>query len=78
MYGDVPVPVTVSDVALCSVYVRDLPFEAPDVDVRTVFESFGVVHSVRPCYFRDFPSVANGTRVLLMSFDESVPSTLCV
>ena len=81
LFGDVPIPVTVRDVILRSVYVRDLPFEVPDLDVQAVFQSFGVVYSVRPCFFRVFPSVANGARVLLMFFDESVqsiPSTLCV
>ena len=81
LFGEVSVPVTVSDAVIRSVYVRDLPFEVPDANVQDVFQSFGVVHSVRPCYFRDFPSVANGTRILLMSFNESVqsiPSTLSV
>ena len=81
LYGEVSVPVTASVVPIRSVYVRDLPFEVSDVDVHSVFESYGVVHSVRPVYFRDFPSVATGTRVLLMSFAESVqsiPSSLSV
>ena len=81
LYREVSIPVTVSSVPIRSVYICDLPFEVPDIEVQTVFESFSVVHSVRPCYFRDFPSVANGSRVLLMSFDESVqsiPSSLSV
>ena len=64
-YGDVSVPVTASDVAVRSVFVRDLPVEVADADVQAVFESF----------------VANGTRILLMSFDEStqsIPSSLSV
>ena len=60
--GNISVPVTASDARIRSVYVRDLPFEVPDVDVQSALESFGVVHSVRPCFFRDFPSVANGMR----------------
>ena len=78
---EISVPVTASDVRIRSVYVRDLPFEVSDADVQSALKSFGVVHSVRPQFFRDFPSVANGTRVLLMSFDESVqsiPSSLSV
>ena len=81
MFGDVTVPITASDAVIRSVYVRDLPFEVHDEDVEDMFRPFGVVHSVRPCYYRDFPSVANGSRVLLISFDKSVqsiPSSLTV
>ena len=56
------IPVTVADQPIRSVFVRDLPFEVPDCDVRSAFESFGVVLSVHHCFFRDFPSVVNGTR----------------
>ena len=60
LVGDVP------DQPIRSVFVRDLPFEVPDCDVKSAFESFGVVLSVHQCFFRDFPSVANGTRRLVM------------
>ena len=56
-------------------FVHDLPVEVPDVDVKSVFQSFGVVH---PCFFREFPSVANGTRRLVMSFCGSIPSSVSV
>ena len=59
-------------------FVHDLPVEVPDVDVKSVFQSFGVVHSVHPCFFREFPSVANGTRRLVMSFCGSIPSSVSV
>ena len=52
--------------------------QVPDVDVKSVFESFGVVHSVHPCFFRQFPSVAIGTRRLVMSFRGSIPSSVSV
>ena len=81
LFGDVRIPVTASDAAIRSVFVRDLPVEVSDVDVQAVFEPFGVVHSIRPQFHRDFPSVANGTRILLMSFDEStqsIPSSMSV
>ena len=78
LFGDVPIPVTAADQPLRSVFVRDLPVEVPDVDVKSVFESFGVVHSVHPCFFREFPSVANGTRRLVMSFRGSIPSSASV
>ena len=36
-------PVTAADQPIRSVFVRDLPFEVPDCDVKSAFESFGVV-----------------------------------
>ena len=78
LFGDVPIPVTAADQPIRSVFVRDLPFEVPDCDVKSVFESFGVVLSVHQCFFCDFPSVANGTRRLVMSFRGSIPSSVSV
>ena len=46
--------------------------------MKSVFERFGVVHSISPCFFRDFPSVSNGTRRLVMSFREAIPSSASV
>ena len=40
----------------------------------SVFESFGV----HPCFFREFPSIANGTHRLVMSFRGSIPSSVSV
>ena len=51
LFGDVPIPVTAADQPLRSVFVRDLPVEVPHVDVKSVLQSFGVVHSVHPCFF---------------------------
>ena len=78
LFGDVPIPVTAADQPLRSVFVRDLPVEVPDVDVTSVFESFGVIHSVHPCFFREFSFVANGTRRLVMSFRGSIPPSVSV
>ena len=82
LFGDVPIPVTAADQPLRSVFVRELPVEVPDVDVKSVFESFGVIHSVHPSvrFFRELPSVANGTRRLVMSFRRLCPclTSLCV
>ena len=78
LFGDVPIPVTAADQNIRFVFVRDLPFEVPDDDVKSVFERFGVVHSMSPCFFRDFPSVSNGTRRLVMSFREAIPSFVSV
>ena len=77
LFGDVPIPVTAADQSIRFVFVRDLPFEVPEDDVKSIFERFGVVHSICPCFFRDFPSVSNGTR-LVMSFREAIPLSASV
>ena len=74
-YGDIEVPVSAADAVPRLVYARDLPFEVPDADV-SVLKAFGVVLSIRPCYFKNFPSVANGTRVLRMVLNDPVSSPL--
>ena len=76
--GDVHIPVTAANQPIRSVFVRDLPLEVPNCDVKSAFESFGVVLSVHQCFFRDFPSVANGTHGLVMSFRGSIPSSVSV
>ena len=78
LFGDVPIPVTAADQPIRSVFVRDLPFKVPDCDVKSALESFGVFLSVHQCFFRDFPSVANGTCRLVMSFRGSNPSSVSV
>ena len=72
-YGDIEVPVSAADAVPRLVYVHDLPFEVPDADVVSVLKAFGVVLSIRP---KNFPSVANITRVLRMVLNDSVPSPL--
>ena len=78
LFGDVPIPVTAADHNIRFVFVRDLPFEVPDDGVKSVFERFGVVHSMSPCFFRDFLSVSNGTHRLVMSFREAIPWSVSV
>ena len=78
LFGDVPIPVTAADQPIRSVFVHDLPFEVPDCDVKSAFKSFGVVFSVHQCFFRDFLSVANDTRRLVISCLGSIPSSVSV
>ena len=78
LFGDVPILVTAADQPIRSVFVRDLPFEVLGCDVKSAFESFGVFFSANQCFFRDFPSVANGTRGLVMSFRGSIPSSVSI
>ena len=78
LFGDVSVPVTAADQPIRSVFVGDLPVEVLDYEVKFAFEVFGVVHSVHPVFYRDFPSVSHGTRRLVMSFRGCIPSSVSV
>ena len=78
LYGDVAVPVTAAYAIFCPVYALDLPFEVANADVVSVFQALGLLKSICRCFFRDFPSVAYGTHVLLMSFYVPLLSLLYV
>lgn len=78
LFEDTPIPVTPADRPTCSVYLLDLPVEISDPSVRTRFEAFGDVFSVCAAVFKDFSSIRNGTRILLMSVKQSIPSSLNV
>ena len=68
----------VADRPTISVYLCDLPVEISDDSVRSALKSFGDVFSVRSTVYKDFPSIRNGTRVLLMSVKQPIPSSLNV
>ena len=78
MFEDTPVSVTPADRPTISVYLHDLPVEIADDSVRSALKSFGDVFSVRSTVYKDFPSICNGTRVLLMSVKQPIPSSLNV
>ena len=67
LYGNVAVPVTTAYAIFRPVYALDLPFEVTNAEVVSVFQDFGLLKSICHPFFREFPSVANGTHVLLMS-----------
>ena len=78
LFEDTPIPVTPADRQTISVYLRDLPIEISDDSVRSALESFGDVFSVPSTVYKDFLSIRNGTRVLLMSVKQPIPSSLNV
>ena len=78
LYGDVAVPVTAAYAIFRPVYALDLPFEVTNADVVSVFQALGLFKSICCRFFRDFLSVANGTHVLLMSFQVPLLSLLYV
>ena len=72
------IPVTPAGVHTITVYVRDLPVELSDESVKSALSAFGDVYSVRHAYFKDFPNLRNGNRLLLMSVSSPIPSSLNV
>ena len=78
LFEDTPIPVTPADRQTISFYLRDLPIEISNDSVRSALESFGDVFSVPSTVYKDFPSIRNGTRVLLMSVKQPIPSSLNV
>ena len=72
------VPVSPADCVVKSVYVRDLPFEVSDESIVSVFSTYGKVYSVKSVYHKDFPAICTGTRTVLMSVNDSVPSIVNV
>ena len=72
------VPVTPADCIVKSVYVRDLPFEVSDESIVSVFSTNGKVYSIKSVYHKEFPATCTGTRTVLMSVNDSVPSIVNV
>ena len=77
-FEDTVVPVTPADCVAKSVYVRDLPFEVSDKSIVSVFSSYDKVYSVKSVYQKEFSAICTGTRTVLMSVNDSVPSIVNV
>ena len=77
-FEDTVVPVTPADCVARSVYVRDLPFEVSDKSIVSVFSTYGKVYSVKSVYHNEFPAICTGTRTVLMSVNDPVPSVVKV
>ena len=73
VFDDAHVRVVRADLRFRSVYVRDLPFEVPDDDVKAFFESYGDVLSVSRSTFANFPAIYNGNRVVELAVDLDIP-----
>ena len=72
------IPMTPAGVHVVTVYVRDLPVELSDKSVKSAFSVYGEVYSIRYTYFKEFPELRNGNRLLLMSVSQPIPSSLNV
>ena len=78
MFEDRKIPVTPAGVHVVTVYVRDLPVELSVETVKSAFSLYGEVYSVRHGFFKDFPALQNGNRLILMSVSNLIPSSLNV
>ena len=77
-FEDRLIPVTPAGVHVVTVYVRDLPVELSNDSVKSACSTYGEVYSVRHGFFKDFPDLQNGNRLILMSISNSIPSLLNV
>ena len=77
-FEDRKIPVTPAGVKVVTVYVRDLPIELSNDTVKSAFSTYGEVYSVRHGFFKDFPDLQNGNRLILMSISNPIPSSLNV
>ena len=77
-FKDTVVPVTPADCVAKSVYVRDLGFEVSDESILSVFSTYGKVYSVKSVYHNEFPAIRTGTRTVLVSVNDPVPSVVNV
>ena len=72
------IPVTPAGVHTVTVYLRDLPVELSDESIKSTLSLYGEVYSIRHAYFKEFPELHNGNRLLLMSVRKEIPSSLNV
>ena len=49
-----------------------------DKSIVSVFSTYGKVYSVKSVYHKEFPAICTGTRTVLMSVNDSVPSIVNV
>ena len=58
------------------VFLRDLPCEVPDAEVRAFLPSFGEDHSIVAYHHKAFPDILNGTHMVKMTFVKDTPSSV--
>lgn len=58
------------------VYVRDLPAEVPNPFVKTALCSYGTVHEVTAMEHLGYPGLLNGTRLVKITLESDVPSSV--
>lgn len=58
------------------VYLRDLPAEVPVPFVKAAFSPYGTVHDVTAMEHSGFPGLLNGTRLVKVTLENDIPSTI--
>ena len=58
------------------VYVRDLPAEVSNPFVKTALCSYGTVHDVTAMEHSGYPGLLNGTRLVKVTLESDIPSTV--
>lgn len=58
------------------VYLRDLPAEVPVSFVKAAFSPYGTVHDVTAMEHTGFPGLLNGTRLVKVTLENDIPSTI--
>lgn len=58
------------------VYLRDLPAEVPVPFVKAALSSFGTVHDVTAMEHPGHPGLLNGTRLVKVTLENDIPSTV--
>ena len=71
--GDVAVQLFPADERVRLVHLRDLPIEVGHDAVSSFFSTYGEVLSVDHCYFKEFPSVRNGNRLIKILLTQDIP-----
>ena len=71
--GDVAVQLFPADERVRLVHLRDLPIEVVHDAVSSFFSTYGEVLSVDHCYFKEFPSVRNGNRLIKILLTQDIP-----
>ena len=58
------------------VYLRDLPAEVPVPFVKAALSSYGTVHDVTAMEHSGYPGLLNGTRLVKVTLENDIPSTV--
>ena len=72
-YNNLEVRVLRADSRFRSVYLRDLPSEVSDEDVKAFLQSYGEILSIHRSTFPNFPGIFNGNRVVEFALDRDIP-----
>ena len=76
MFRGARLPASVVSARSRLVYVRDLPAEVPESFVIDALSSYGTVYSVSAMEHPGYPGLLNGTRLVRVTLEKDIPSSL--